>query len=162
MHQVLREILIFEVGGRRFGLPAANIRELVRVVTIVPLPSMPPIVEGIVNLRGEIVPVLDIRPRLGMAAKEVELSDQLIIARTRGRLVAIRVDRAVELMISPGLGAGPNDSEDGREGSARVAKLEGGLAPILDMEMLFAERESEAIDVILPRSVVLAGQEERS
>ncbi|MHC5541301.1 chemotaxis protein CheW, partial [Singulisphaera rosea] len=157
MHHALREILIFEVEGRLFGLPVANIRELVRVVTIVPLPSMPPIVEGIVNLRGEIVPVLDIRPRLGMPAKAVELSDQLIIARTRGRLVAVRVDRAVELMTSPGLGSGSDETSGRvREGSARVAKLEGGLAPILGLAVLFAERESDAIDAVLPRSETFA------
>jgi purine-binding chemotaxis protein CheW len=58
-----RELLIFEIGASRFGLPSADVREVLRAVTIVPLPGAPPIVEGLINVRGRIVPVLDIRRR---------------------------------------------------------------------------------------------------
>src|SRR5215469_5263815 len=75
------EILVFEGDGRRYGLPAAEVRELARAVTIVPLPRPRALVEGVIDVRGEAVPVLDLRARLGLPAKGVEPSDHLVIAR---------------------------------------------------------------------------------
>src|SRR5436309_14010618 len=70
--QELQEVLIFEVGSQRYGLPAAGVRELVRAVTVTPLPRAPAIVEGVIDLRGTIVPVLDIRARFRLPAKPPE------------------------------------------------------------------------------------------
>ncbi|MGH7435187.1 MAG: chemotaxis protein CheW, partial [Polyangiaceae bacterium] len=74
-------ILLFEVGGRRYGLLAAEVRELVRAVTIHPLPRAPAIVEGLVNVRGRIVPVLDIRSRFRIPLRPLAPSDHLILAQ---------------------------------------------------------------------------------
>ncbi len=123
MDQRRPEILVFEVDGRRYGLPAAEVRELARAVTIVPLPSPTALVEGIIDVRGEAVPVLDLRARLGLPARGVEPSDHLIIARAAGRTVALRVDRALELRggdvdaIDAGGPAGGDGAVDG--GAAR-------------------------------------------
>ena len=122
------ETLVFEVGGRRYGLPADEVVELVRVVAVVPLPRSPGWVEGVVNLRGLVVPVIDLRSRLGLAAKGIELSDQLIVARGRDFPVALRIDQALDL---ERLGDGP----------ARVAKLEDGLAAVLDLGGLLDDDE---------------------
>src|SRR5436189_5306070 len=75
----VREILIFEIGGRRYGLPASDIRELVRAVAIRRLPLDSAFIEGVIDLRGAIVPVLDLRARLRLPSKAVEPSDHLII-----------------------------------------------------------------------------------
>lgn len=141
LHSPGREILVFEIGGRRFALPVSCVKELVRAVATVAVPSAPGVVEGAMNLRGSVVPVLDLRPRLGLAAKAVEPSDLLIIARTRGRLVALRVDRALELVTPETTAAG---SEDDGE-FAGVARLADGLAPILDPGDLLTESEAEAL-----------------
>src|SRR5437588_10594891 len=93
-----REILVFEVDGRRYGLPASEVQELLRAVAIVPLPLAGPAVEGVVNLRGRVVPVFDLRVRLGLPARAVAPSDHLIVAQSGGRLVALRVDRALDLV----------------------------------------------------------------
>ena len=61
-----REILVFEVGGRRYGLPASEVRELLRAVTILPLPMAPADVEGVINLRGRVVTVVELRQLLGL------------------------------------------------------------------------------------------------
>src|SRR5437870_13646015 len=88
------EILVFEVGGQRYGLPAAEVREILRAVAIVPLPRAPAIIEGIINIRGTVVPVLDLRTRFRLPAKPVEPADHLVVAWAGERLVAVRVDRA--------------------------------------------------------------------
>ncbi len=125
MGQERPEILVIEVGGRRFGLAASEVVELVRVVTIVRLREAPEWVEGVVNLRGQVVPVVDLRGRLSLPRKGVELSDHLVVARVRGRVVALRVDRALDL-VRPEVGPG------------RVAMLAGGiLAPVLELDTLW-------------------------
>lgn len=133
------EILVFEVGGRRYGLPASDVGEIVRAVAIVPLPLAPAHLEGVVNLRGHVIPVPDLRARLGLPAKGVEPSDCLILTRSRGSPVALRIDRAVDLIR---LDAADVESNEGdasiRGGIVGVAKLSGGLAPILNLDGLVA------------------------
>src|ERR1700752_5202053 len=92
-----REVLIFELGSQRYGLPTADVRELVRAVTITPLPEAPAFIEGVVNVRGRILPVLDIRVRFHLPAKALEPTDHFIVASAGARGVILRVDRATHL-----------------------------------------------------------------
>ena len=91
-------VVVFKVAEQLFALPAADVRELVHAVAIVPLPSAPAVVEGVIDLRGKIVPVLDIRSRFGLPARPVAPSDHLLIASAGEFLVAVRADRAVDLV----------------------------------------------------------------
>ena len=143
-----REILVFEVDGRCFGLPAADVREIVRAVTITRLPQAPELVEGVVNLRGQIVPVIYLRWKLGLLAKAIALSDQLINVCSGTFLLALRIDRAVELWTDT-----PSDPERGQAALDRVAKLAGGLAPILDLRSLVTPEERSAVASLLSQTV---------
>jgi purine-binding chemotaxis protein CheW len=67
-------------------------------VAVAPLPRAPPIVEGVINVRGTLVPVLDIRLRFGMSPHPPTLDQHLIIATSGAHVVALRVDRALELV----------------------------------------------------------------
>jgi purine-binding chemotaxis protein CheW len=124
------EILVFEVAGRRFGLPAAAIRELLRAVAVVPLPRATPAVEGVVDLRGRVVPVIDLRARLGLPAREVAPTDHMIVAESAGGPVALRVDRAIDLVRHE------TEAVSAPGATARVIRLEDGLAPMLDLRSL--------------------------
>ncbi len=128
MDDVRPENLIFEVGGRRYGLPLGEVVELVRAVAVVPLPRAPGWVEGVVNLRGQVVPVIDMRARLGLPAKPIALSDHFVVARGREFPVALRIDRALDL-------------ERLGDGAGRVAKLSDGLAPVLDLDGFLSDDE---------------------
>jgi purine-binding chemotaxis protein CheW len=142
-----QEILLFEIGGERYGLLARDVRELIRAVTIAPLPKAPAIVEGLINLRGRIVPVLDIRTRFRIPAKPLEPSDHLVVAMTGAGLVAIRVDRAMDLVR-----VDDRDIEEAKrivpqaEHVAGVAKLADGLVLIHDLRTFLSESEGLALD----------------
>lgn len=135
----LRDILVFEVGGQRYGLPGTAVHELLRAVLISPLPRSSPFVEGVINLRGLIVPVLDIRHWLGLPAKPLEHTDHFIVLRVDERQAAIRVDRALELvkLESPLLEPGP--SLPGGEARTQVVKLPEGLLVLPDLSGLLAQ-----------------------
>jgi purine-binding chemotaxis protein CheW len=145
-----REILAFEVGGRVFALPVSRVVTLIRAVAIDPVPGAPPIIEGLINVRGQIVAVLDVRARFGLPARAVATTDHLILASLGSRTVALRVDRVVDLVrldadrveeignVLPGI----------RDLSA-VASLPEGLLMIQDIRALLADAESSgALDVL--------------
>ena len=89
--------MLFDVGGLRCALPALEVQEICRAVTILPLPDAPPSIEGVINYRGRMIPVLDTRRHLGREPRALALSDHLIIARAKDRLFALRVDAALSI-----------------------------------------------------------------
>jgi purine-binding chemotaxis protein CheW len=137
------EVVVFEVGGQFYALPAADVRELVRAVAIVPLPKAPAIVEGIINLRGKVVPVLDIRSRFRLPPKPLAPADHLLIASAGEFLVAIRADRAVNLVRLD-----PSDVEEARglvpgiDYVSWVARLPHDLVLIHELRTFLTRSES--------------------
>jgi purine-binding chemotaxis protein CheW len=91
------DTLLFELDGQRYGLPAERVREILRMVAISPLPGAPEAVEGIVNVRGEIVPVYDVRKRFGLPARAIDPAEHLVVLTCRDRAAAIRVGVAESL-----------------------------------------------------------------
>src|SRR5262249_23324974 len=145
-----QEFLIVELGGQRYGLAVADVREIVRAVPPVPLPGAPPLVEGVINIRGSVVPVLDLRRSFGLPARPLEHTDHLVIVRTAGRLVALRVDRALDLVrVAP---ADVEAVEFGAAGqsAAWVAKLPGDLVHVQDLRALLSPTEAVALGRVLP------------
>ena len=148
------EVLLIQVQDRRFGLPATGIQEVQRVVRIVPLPKAPSVVEGVIDVRGTVVPVFDIRGRFRMPAKEVEPEDYLVIAVAGGRLVALRVDRALDLIeIEEREIEDPRRMVHGTDYVAGVARLEGGLVLIHDLDTFLSEAEATELDAAITEGV---------
>ena len=159
MEESSLEIVVFEVERRRFGLTLAQTNEVHRLPAVVPLPKAPAIVEGVVNLRGKVVPVLDIRARFRLPPKPGEPSDHLIAADAGGRLVGLRVDRVLDLA-----SVAASDIEaaealaEGIEYVAGVAKLADGLVLIHDLRTFLAEAEAEALDEAVANTNAEAGK----
>ncbi|HUV51096.1 MAG TPA: chemotaxis protein CheW [Anaerolineae bacterium] len=85
-------IVVFSLDEPRYALYLSTVVRVVRSVEVTPLPKAPEIVTGIINFHGEIIPVIDMRRRFKLSSREIELEDQLIIAQTSKRLVALMVD----------------------------------------------------------------------
>jgi len=119
---------------------------VLRAVTLVPLLKAPAIIEGVFNLRGTVIPVLDIRSRFELPAKPVESSDHLVVARAGERLVAIRADRAVDLLrLAPDAIEHAIRVSSHADYLAGVAKLADGLVLLHDLRTFLAQAESEAL-----------------
>lgn len=84
--------VVVALDEQRFALPVAAVDRVVRAVYVTPLPDAPPIVVGIVNVQGVIVPVLNLRQRCGLIDRPIELDHQLVIAHTSRRTVGFIVD----------------------------------------------------------------------
>lgn len=144
------EVLVFQVGEHRYAIPSAQVRELIRAVRIVPLPRAPAIVEGVINVRGEVIPVLDLRTRFRLPPKPLEPTDHFVLAWAGPRPVALRADRAVDL-----IRLDPRQVQDARavvpnvEYVAGVAKLPDGLVLIHDLATFLSEAEAMTLDQAL-------------
>ena len=145
------EVVVFELGGQLFGVPASDVRELLRAVAVAPLPGAPAVVKGVINLRGRVVPVLDVRTRFRIPSKVIEPSDHFIVARARDRLVALHVDRATDL-----IRVNLTDLEAAQvlvpstEYITWVAKVPNNLVLIHDLATFLSHAEAEALAEALP------------
>jgi purine-binding chemotaxis protein CheW len=145
-----REVLVFELGDQAYGLPTADVRELVRAVAITPLPGAPAVIEGVVDVRGLVLPVLDVRARFGLPAKPLDPSDHFIVASAGPRGVILHVDRATHLaLVDEALVQGPQTLGPSATHVAGVAKLDAGLLLIHDLTTFLSAAEAASLEEAL-------------
>lgn len=145
-----REVLLFTLESQRYALPSADVRELVRAARLTPLPRAPDVVEGLLNLRGELLPVLDLRRRFRLPPRPLSPNDHFIVGQAGARRVVLRVDRAEGLLaLEPGaLDTTPRELP-GVGYVAGAVKLPDGLVLVHDLRTFLSEAESLALDAAL-------------
>ncbi len=145
------EVLVFEVSDRHFGVLSSSVVEVVRAVTLTPLPVASAIAEGLLNLRGRVVPVLDVRHVFGLPSKDIEHTDHLVVVRGDGRLAALRVDRATDLVPCPkeSLQAA-DDVLPNSDLISVVTRIDDRIIHVLDIDRLLA-----AVRAVVPASVAV-------
>jgi purine-binding chemotaxis protein CheW len=127
-------------------LPAASVQEVCQAVTISPLPQAPAVVEGVLDVRGTMVPVFDVRSRFGLEPRAAGPDDHLVIASAGGRSVAVRVDRALDLVrvASEQIQAAEQLGANLRH-VVGVARLADGLVVIHDLAAFLSQAESDQL-----------------
>ena len=125
--------------------PLEVVERIVRAVAITPLPGASANVLGVINVHGEVLPVLNLRRRLGFPERELEPDDEFILVRQRGRLAALiadRVEDVTELFSEARVDLALAAPADGF--TAGVLKLRGGLALVQDLEKIPLTRRAGA------------------
>lgn len=140
----IRDYVVIRLGGERFGLLSAMTREVLRMPRLVRVPRVAEHIPGVINLRGEIVAVTDLRALLGLPIKELPLGGRLIVAESAGLLTALVAEevegiRSVVADAIEPLTKGPGDFlRETAEG--RVVDDEGMLV-LLDLAKILARPE---------------------
>ena len=143
-------VVVFMLDDQRYALPLAQVKKSIRVVAITPLLEAPPIVLGIMDLGGAVIPVIDIRKRFGHPSRDIRLSDHLIVAATQRRTIAILVDESKGVVeISPQNYAPAEKILPGLKLVDGAMTLMDGLVLIHDLERLLSLDEETAIDRVL-------------
>src|SRR5581483_7507566 len=93
------DVLLFEVAGRACALPVADVREVLPLAALTPLPEGPAVLAGLLRVRGLLVPVIDARLRLGMPAASPRASQRIVLLDLGGRVAGLWVD-AVQGVVS--------------------------------------------------------------
>ena len=120
------------------------------MVEITPLPKAPNIVLGLVNVYGEVIPVLNIRKRFRLPEREADLGDQLIIARTARRTVALVVDTVSDVIALPYEElVAPESILPQLEHVEGVVKLDDGMVYIQDLDAFLSLEEEQALEAAI-------------
>jgi purine-binding chemotaxis protein CheW len=144
--RTLSQLVAFTLNRQPYALRLASVRQVLRMVEVTPLPKAPLIVLGVVSLHGTVVPVLSIRRRVGLTEKEASLSDQLIVADTASRSVALVVDAVI--------GVVERSTEEiteaerlvpGAEYVEGIAKLDEGMLFIHNLDRFLSQPEESQL-----------------
>ncbi len=151
-------LVLFRLGEQRFALPLETVERIVRAAETTPLPKAPGIVLGIIDVEGRILPVLNLRRRLGLPERDVTPKDQFILARTATRPVVLVIDEALGLVEqSPDLVSGAHDIVPGVDQIEGVIQLSDGMALIHDLERFLSLEEERVLDEALGEEAAHAG-----
>jgi len=140
-------IVGFQVGRETYGVPITSLHEIVRVPEIPAVPDAPDYLEGVINLRGKIVSVMDLRKRFGEKQAIVKKHNRILVVEHAGRLAGLIVDSASEVLKIPAdaVEAPPAVFQDGGLNCVTgLGKVGGRLVVLLDMSKLLAPASLEA------------------
>lgn len=152
----------FVVGDEYFAIPILSVREINRTMPITRVPQSPEFIEGVVNLRGRIIPVMDLRRRFGLPAAEESADARIIIVEVesggdRSRVIGFTVDRVDQVLgvhesavEPPPAAIGGVADAPGGDYVRGVAKLEDRLLILLDLERLLGSASIAAAEQLAP------------
>jgi purine-binding chemotaxis protein CheW len=143
------QVVGFRIGNETFGVRIASVREIVRVPEITSVPSAPDTVEGVINLRGKIIPVMDLRKRFGQADIHPDKKNRILVVELESKLIGLIVNAASEVLKIP-----PSEIEapgsvfaDGESNYVTgVGKLKGRLIILLDVSKLLQQPEFKRLE----------------
>jgi len=131
----------FQVGRETYGVPITSLHEIVRVPEITAVPDAPDYLEGVINLRGKIVSVMDLRKRFGEKQATVRKQNRILVVEHAGRLAGLIVDSASEVLKIPAEAVEAPPAvfqEGGLNCVSGLGKIGGRLIVLLEMNKLLA------------------------
>ena len=141
------QIVGFRVGRETYGVPITAVHEIVRVPEITAVPDAPDYLEGVINLRGKIVSIIDLRKRFGEASAQPTNRNRILVAEVNGKLLGLVVDSASEVLriAHSEIEAPPALVQEGRLNCVTgVGKLRGRLVILIDLARLLPSSELPA------------------
>ncbi|HTZ52857.1 MAG TPA: chemotaxis protein CheW [Spirochaetia bacterium] len=147
----LRQFISFSVGDEEYGLELLRVKEVIRVREITWLPRAPAFVKGIINLRGDVIPIVDLREKFGLEAVGETAQTRVIVVEMGGQLVGMVVDSASQVVRIPAAQIDPPPPVLGgfsQELITGVGKLEDTLVVLLNVDSLLTSEERSALSAI--------------
>ena len=138
------QVVGFRIGDETFGVRIGSVREIVRVPEITAVPNAPETIEGVINLRGKIIPVMDLRKRFGQSEVQHDKKNRILVVELDNKLIGLIINTASEVLKIP-----PSEIEapgsvfaEGESGYVTgVGKLKGRLIILLDISKLLHRPE---------------------
>lgn len=130
-----RRYVVFTLEDRRYALPLEGVERVLRMVAVTPVHELPPTLLGVVNMQGEIVPVVNTRRYFHVRERAPGVDDQLIVTRTGGRALALVADRVVGVVEREARHVvAAEDVVPGAESLRGIAKLGDGMVLVHDLD----------------------------
>jgi purine-binding chemotaxis protein CheW len=148
VHTDMLQFVTFKLAGQKYAMDILKVQEINNLKEITPVPNAPAYVEGAINLRGKVIPVLNLRKKFHLEQKDLGESNKIIIIDIRGTITGIIVDAVSDVLRVPEdvVEPPPPVSSSVRSELIRgVAKLADGLIIVLDMDRLLDDAERHAV-----------------
>jgi purine-binding chemotaxis protein CheW len=142
------ELVVFRLGPESYGLRLHEVREIIMVGQITPVPRAPQFVDGVLNLRGEVMPVVDLRTRFGMERVEATSISRILITSIGGVFTGLVVDAVDEVRPVDLHRFGPPPAVTAVGANRyieKVARLENGMIFLLELQQLLTDAETEQL-----------------
>ena len=156
------QVVGFQVGRETYGIPITALHEIVRVPEITAVPDAPVYMEGVINLRGKIVSVLDLRKRFGKSAGALHRRSRILVVEHKGRLAGMIVDEASEVLKIPASDIEPAPGmmqEGGLDCVTGLGKYQGRLIILLDVGKVLDFRQNATPETASETSTANPGKE---
>jgi len=155
------QVVGFQVGRETYGVPITSLHEIVRVPEITAVPDAPDYMEGVINLRGKIVSVLDLRKRFGKPSGAIHRRSRILVVEHRGKLAGMIVDAASEVLKIPESEIEPAPAmmlEGGLDCVTGLGKYNGRLIILLDVGKVLEFRQTAKQDAVPDNAVAGNGK----
>jgi purine-binding chemotaxis protein CheW len=143
------QYLTFTLGGEEYGVAILNVQEIKGYSTVTPVPNTPAFVKGVMNLRGTIVPVIDLRLRLGMAAADYGPFTVIVVLAVGTKVVGAIVDAVSDVLTIPDAdvqAAPPFGDAAALRCIAGIAQANGKLVVLLDVDTILRHDDLDGLD----------------
>ncbi len=150
------QLVTFRLGSEEFSMDILKVQEIIRPMELTRVPRAPAFVDGVINLRGRVIPVMDLRRRFSMEPTEDTSEARIIVVELGGRTVGFKVDAVSEVLRLPvDMVEPPPSIVSGAEIDyiRGVGKLDDRLIMLLDVEKLLTDGEKEAVGSVAGSSM---------
>ena len=144
----LLQLVTFNIGKEEFGVDILNVQEINRMTHITKVPNAPHFVEGVINLRGRVIPVIDLRLKLKIEKREYDKNTRIIVVEVENKTIGFIVDSVNEVLRIPAnLTEAPPDMVSGIDSEyiKSVGKLEDRLLILIDIQKIIQINEMKKI-----------------
>lgn len=147
------QLICFKLGAEAYGLDIMQIKEIIRCQKITVVPKAPCFIDGVINLRGMVIPIIDLRKRFELPA-DVNLKNRIIIAEVENRIVGFVVDDVTDIVSVPKANLlPPPKMVKGAESAylGGMVDVEGSFLFIIDLDKMLTAEEKGSLDVPLEK-----------
>jgi len=140
------QLVSFKVGKEEFGLDILKVQEIIRLRELTRVPNLPNFVDGVINLRGQVIPVIGLRRRFGINTAEADKRARIVVAEVNGHVLGFVVDEVSEVLriASETVEPPPQMGNVERKYVQGIGKIQDRLLIVIDPSLLFNDGECAA------------------
>ncbi len=140
------QLVSFRVAEEEFGLEILRVQEIIRIQQLTRVPASPDFIEGVINLRGRVIPVISLRRRFGLPQQPADKQTRIVVVEVNGSVLGFMVDAVSEVLRLPAstVEPPPRLGRVEREYVRGVGKLDNRLLILLDIDRLMSDTEGAA------------------
>jgi purine-binding chemotaxis protein CheW len=146
-----RQLVVFQLGAEFYGVEIARVHEIIRLQTVTRVPRAPVFVEGVINLRGKVIPVVDLRRRFGLPLADHTRASRIVVVELGDQVVGVVVDGVSEVLRVNGATVEPPSPVVAGVDSEYIhgiAKLDERLVILLDLDRVLAQTDRRALETV--------------